>query len=79
MATFDTIVQLHGFPNSIVSDRDPVFTGNVWRDIFKLAGVKLQMSTTLHPQTDDQFEVVNKTIGMYLQCITGYQPRAWFD
>lgn len=48
-AFFDNIVRLHGFPTSIVSDCDPVFTGNIWRDIFKLAGVKLQMSTAFHP------------------------------
>jgi hypothetical protein len=28
-AFFDGIVRLHGFPTSIVSDRDPVFTGHV--------------------------------------------------
>jgi hypothetical protein len=33
-AFFDGIVRLHGFPTSIVSDRDPVFTGNVWHDLF---------------------------------------------
>jgi hypothetical protein len=38
---FEGIVCLHGFPSSIISDRDPVFTGNVWRDPFKMAGVKL--------------------------------------
>ena len=49
---FDNIVQLQGFSMLIVSDRDPVFTGNVWRDIFKLAGVKLWMSTAFHLQTN---------------------------
>jgi hypothetical protein len=38
-AFFDTIVRLHGFPVSVVSDRDPVFTGHVWRDLFKMAGM----------------------------------------
>jgi transposase InsO family protein len=78
-AFFDAIVRLHGFPNSIVSDRDPVFTGHVWRDLFKLAGVQLRMSTAFHPQTDGQSEIVNKTIAMYLRCITGDRPRAWLD
>jgi hypothetical protein len=39
-AFFEGIVRLHGFPNSIVSDRDLVFTSHLWRDLFKLAGVK---------------------------------------
>jgi hypothetical protein len=29
-AFFHDIVRLHGFSESIVSDRDPVFTGRVW-------------------------------------------------
>uniref|UniRef100_A0A8I6WK04 Uncharacterized protein n=1 Tax=Hordeum vulgare subsp. vulgare TaxID=112509 RepID=A0A8I6WK04_HORVV len=65
-AFFDGIVRLHGFLSSIVTDRDPVFTGHVWQDLFRLAGVKLRMSTAFHPQTDGQSEVVNKVISMYL-------------
>jgi hypothetical protein len=49
-AFFDDIVRLHGFPSSIFSDRDPVFTSNVWRDLFGFVGVKLRMSTIFHPQ-----------------------------
>ena len=75
-AFFDGIVRLHGFPASIVSDRDPVFTGHVWRDLFRMAGVQLRLSTAFHPQTDGQSEVVNKVIAMYLHCVTGDRPRA---
>jgi transposase InsO family protein len=78
-AFFNEIVRLHGLPESIVSDQDPVFTGHVWRDLFKLSGVTLKMSTAFHPQTDGQFEVVNKSISMYLRCITGDRPRTWLD
>jgi hypothetical protein len=77
-AFFD-VVRLHGFPSSIVSDRDPVFTGHVWRDLFRLAGVKLRLSTAFYPQTDGQSEVVNKVIAMYLRCVTGDRPHAWVD
>jgi hypothetical protein len=78
-AFFIDIVRLHGFPASIVSDRDPVFTSHVWRELFTLAGVTLRMSTAFHPQTDGYSEAVNKTIAMYLRCITGDRPRAWLD
>jgi len=78
-AFFSEVVRLHGFPSSIVSDCDPVFTGHVWRDLFKCAGVQLRMSTAFHPQTDGQSEAVNKTIAMYLRCITGDRPRAWLN
>jgi len=78
-AFFTDIVRLHGFPESIVSDRDPVFTGHFWRDLFRLAGVKLRMSSAFHPQTDGQSEAVNKVITMYLRCTTGDRPRDWVD
>jgi hypothetical protein len=48
-AFFEGIVRLHGFLNSIVSARDPVFTSNLWHDLFKLAGVKLRLSMAFHP------------------------------
>ena len=65
---FDNIVRLHGFLMSIVSDLDPVFTSNVWTELFRLAGVKLQLCSAFHPQIDRQTEVVNRIIGMYLRC-----------
>jgi hypothetical protein len=68
---FDNIVRLHGSPSSIVSDHDPVFTNNFWRELFQLARVKLNMSLTFHPQSDRQSKATNKIISVYLRCLTG--------
>jgi hypothetical protein len=32
------IYRLHGLPLSIVSDRDKVFTSQLWQELFRLAG-----------------------------------------
>ena len=42
------IVQLHGVPMSIVSDRDPRFTIHFWKSFQKAMGTQLTMSTTFH-------------------------------
>lgn len=42
----------NGLPLNIVSDRDKLFMGKFWRALHKLMGVKLDMSSSYHPQTD---------------------------
>jgi transposase InsO family protein len=76
-AFFADIVRLHGVPQSIVSDRDPVFTSAFWHELMRLTGTKLYMSSTFHPQTDGQTEAANRVIVMYLRCFTSDRPRQW--
>ncbi|POM77124.1 Pol protein, partial [Phytophthora palmivora] len=56
----DSVFRYHGLPETIVSDRDPRFTGAFWDTLFQLLGTKLTMSTADHPQTDGQTERVNR-------------------
>jgi len=76
-AFFADIVRLHGVPQSMVSDRDPVFTSTFWRELMRLMGTKLHMSSAFHPQSDGQTEAANRVIIMYLRCFTGDRPRQW--
>ncbi|KAF0899228.1 hypothetical protein E2562_015574 [Oryza meyeriana var. granulata] len=59
-AFFTDIVRLHGMPQSMVSDRDPVFTSTFWRELMRLMGTKLHMTTAFHPQSDGQTEAANR-------------------
>jgi len=76
---FAEIVRLHGVPQSIVSDRDTVFTSTFWRELMRLVGTQLHMTTAFHPQSDGQFESANRVIIMFLRCLTGDRPRQWLQ
>jgi hypothetical protein len=40
---YDNVIRLHGFPGSIISDRDTRFTSNFWQGLWRLTGTQLKM------------------------------------
>ena len=63
---FDEIVKLYGLPKTIMSDRNVRFMSYFWKTLWHLVGTKLKFSTTFHPQTNGQTEVVNCSLGNLL-------------
>ena len=43
------IFWLHRIPKVIISDRDPKFTGNFWKSLFKGLNTTLNFNTSFHP------------------------------
>ncbi|XP_044947533.1 uncharacterized protein LOC123396757 [Hordeum vulgare subsp. vulgare] len=74
---FRDIVRLHGVPKTIVSDRDVKFMSYFWKTLWGKLGTKLLFSTTCHPQTDGQTEVVNRTLSQLLRAMIKKNLREW--
>ena len=70
---------LHRIPKVIISDRDPKFTGNFWRSLFKGLNTTLNFSTSFHPQTDGKTERVNWVLEDLLRMYVKDQPVKWDD
>lgn len=73
------IIRLHGIPSSIVSNRDKVFTSSFWQEIHRLSGTTLKFSSTYHPKTDGQIEVMNRRIEMFLRRLVYDEQRKWLE
>ena len=73
----DAVYKLHGMPEGIISNRDKIFTSQVWQDLFRLMGVKLHLSTAYHPQIDGQTERVNRCLEIYLCCLCFQSLHIW--
>ncbi|CAH9147995.1 unnamed protein product [Cuscuta epithymum] len=73
----DHVFKLHGWPSTIVSDIGLVFLSTFWKALFSVQGVDLLLSTSFHPQTDGQTEVVNRCLENYLRCMCFEKSQSW--
>jgi hypothetical protein len=78
IAFMETVQMLHGSPKIIVSDRDPIFTGHFWTELFSCLGTQLSHSSSYHPQSDGQTKIVNKCLEGYLCCFVSNKQTQWF-
>ncbi|GIM00361.1 hypothetical protein Vretimale_5502, partial [Volvox reticuliferus] len=74
---FDNVVRLHGVPKNVVSDRGGQFTSKFWEALCKLVGMRVNLSTAYHPQSDGQTERTNRTLGDMLRNFAGRTPLVW--
>lgn len=73
----NTIIKLHGYPLSIISDKNKLFTSRFWKELQRLSGTKLNLSSNYHPQIDGQTKVVNRWLENYLRAMVHDHPRKW--
>ena len=67
----------HGVPHDIISDRGKLFVSKFWSSLCELLGIKANLSTAYHPETDGQTERVNQILEQYLRLYINYQQDDW--
>ena len=73
----DRVVRYHGIPRIIVSDRDPKFVSEFWKEFCQRFCIKRALSTAWHPQTDGQTERLNRTIEQMLRTYIQSREEEW--
>ncbi|KJZ69178.1 hypothetical protein HIM_11431 [Hirsutella minnesotensis 3608] len=71
------VVQHHGVPRAIVSDRGTQFTSRLWQRLCELLRVKQRLSTAWHPETDGATERANQEVERYLRIFATYAEDDW--
>ena len=73
----DRLIRYHGFPDVLISDRDPRFQSDVWQQLCKRFNIKRALSSPYHPQTDGQTERLNRTLEQMLRTYIQSDEREW--
>lgn len=77
--TLRTIIGPHGTPKSLVSDRDPRITAKFWKELARLMGTELSLSSAHHPQSDGQSEREIQTVITALRGYVNAMGNDWDD
>ena len=67
----------HGFPKSIVSDRDSKFMSVFWTEFMKLHNTTLKPTTSFHQSADGQTERTNRFIEDFFRCFCAHSQNDW--
>ena len=73
----NNVWKLHGLPLSLTSDQGPQFISGVWKNLCKILGIKVNLSTAFHPETDGQSENANQEMERHLCTFVNYQQDDW--
>lgn len=76
---FHHIVAHFGLPRQVISDRDPKWRGDFWKELCRLMGMKRALTTSYHPQADGQTEIMNQTLEIALRAYIGPSRDDWTD
>jgi len=69
----------YGIPLKIISDCDTCFDSAFTKELCRLLGVKQNISSAYHPQTDGQSEHTNQSLEQYLWLYCNTQQDKWAE
>lgn len=73
------VVARFGIPESVVTDRDPRWTHDFWKQVAKHLKVDMWLSASHHPQHDGQTEVTNKQLEIMMRAYVSNRKTDWAE
>jgi hypothetical protein len=75
----DHVWKHHGLPKRVTSDRGPQFAASFMTSLCKNLGIKQNLSTAYHPQTDGQVERSHQETEAFLRSYINHLQDDWAD
>jgi len=75
----DNVWKLHGFPESVVSDRGPQFVAELTKELNRILGIETRLLIVFHPQMDGQTEQMNQELEQYLRFFVNHRQKDWLE
>ena len=74
---FNHYILNYGFPKRIHHDQGPEFNSGLFKELHKLAGIKMSNTTPYHPMGNGQCERFNRTLLNMLRTLTEVEKKNW--
>ena len=74
---FQTVFRQQGMPRILLSDNDPQFISEFWRELFLLLGAKIRLTSTYHPRSNGGQKKFNKTLIEALRTYVSHRQDNW--
>ena len=62
----DNVWKLCGLPKSVISDKEPYFVTELTKELSKILGIEIKLSTVFYSQTNSKTEHINEKLKQYL-------------
>ena len=76
---FKHVISKFGIPRQIISDRDTRWRGDFWKETCRLMGMKRSLTTSYHPQSDGQAEIMNQGLEISIRAYIGPEQDDWSE
>ena len=63
----------------IIFDRESQFVTELMKELNRMLGIKMKLSTLFYLQTDNQTEKINQKLEQYLQFFIDYKQKNWLE
>ena len=66
-----------GIPEYIITDRDPRWTAEFWKQVAAYLRTEMWLASSHHPQHDGQTEIVNRQLETMLRAYVAAEKKEW--